>query len=68
MATLGGGEGGFNEVILLYFPKMSIDFINTFIHVLAQTVPNKWEFSWLKCNQIPSALRFTMYIRISRDF
>jgi hypothetical protein len=33
MATLSGGVGGdLYEVIWLYFPKMSIDFINTFVH------------------------------------
>jgi hypothetical protein len=51
MPTLGGGRGDLYEIIWLYFPKLSM------------IVSNKWQFSQLKYNQLPMALRFTMYIR-----
>jgi hypothetical protein len=36
--------------------------------LLSMIVSNKWQFSQLKCDQLPRALRFAMYIRFSRDF
>jgi hypothetical protein len=61
MATLGGGrEGG---TCMKLFNCIFLKCRSILLTLLSMIVSNKWQFSQLKCNQLPRSLWFTMYIR-----
>jgi hypothetical protein len=64
MATSGGGVGG---TCMKLFDCIYLKCRSILLTLLSMIVSNKLQFSQLKCNQLPRALRFTMYIPFSRD-